>query len=174
MARRASHCVLICVISHARTLPYIGRMEHEPVRIPNAALVLVSDGRRARFLRNTGTPAHPNLVLESALDFDNPRTREQGTDQPGRYLGPDGHSRSAMEETDWHQQAEERFAAQVANLLYHMEHAGRFDELVVVAPPKMLGDLRARLHPEVADCVIAEVAKDLTGHALPEIGRLLS
>jgi len=116
--------------------------------------VLVSDGRRARFLRNTGTAAEPHLVLESALDFENPRL--------------------AMAETDWHQQAEERFASQVANLLYHMEHARKFDELVVVAPPKMLGDLRARLHREVADCVIAEVARDLTGHPLPEIGRLLS
>ena len=64
--------------------------------------------------------------------------------------------------------------AQVANLLYQMEHAHKFDELVMVAPPKMLGDLRARLHREVADCVIAEVARDLTGHPLPDIGRLLS
>lgn len=129
-------------------------MESEHLTIPPAALVLVSDGRRARFLRNTGTAAEPHLVLESALDFENPRL--------------------AMEATDWHQQAEERFASQVANLLYHMEHARKFDELVVVAPPKMLGDLRARLHREVADCVIAEVARDLTGHPLPEIGRLLS
>ncbi len=136
----------------------------EHIEIPAAALVLVSDGRRARFLRNKGTAAHPELVLETTLDSQNPPTREQGTDQPG----------SAMEETDWHQQAEERFAGQVANLLYHMEHAHKFDELVMVAPPKMLGDLRARLHREVADCVIAEVARDLTGHPLPDIGRLLS
>ena len=135
-------------------LIYIDRMESEHLTIPTAALVLVSDGRRARFLRNTGTAAEPHLVLESALDFENPRL--------------------AMEAADWHQQAEERFASQVANLLYHMEHARKFDELVVVAPPKMLGDLRARLHREVADCVIAEVARDLTGHPLPEIGRLLS
>ena len=146
----------------------------EHVKIPTAALVLVSDGRRARFLRNRGTPVEPQLVLESALDSDNPPTREQGTDQPGRTHAPDGRSHSAIEQTDWHQQAEERFAAQVANLLYHMEHANKFDELVVVAPPKMLGDLRARLHPEVAECVIAEVAKDLAGHPLPEISRLLS
>lgn len=126
----------------------------EHVKIPAAALVLVSDGRRARFLRNKGTAAHPELVLESTLSSENPPTREQ--------------------ETDWHQQAEERFATQVANLLYQMEHARKFDELVMVAPPKMLGDLRARLHREVADCVIAEVARDLAGHPLPDIGRLLS
>jgi protein required for attachment to host cells len=147
---------------------------NEHVRIPTSALVLVSDGRRARFLRNRGTPAHPELVLESALDSENPPTREQGTDRPGRYLGPDGTNRSAVEQTDWHQQAEERFAAKVAGLLYRMGHAQEFHELVVVAPPKMLGDLRARLHPEVADCVVAEVAKDLTGRPATELGKLLS
>jgi protein required for attachment to host cells len=62
----------------------------------------------------------------------------------------------------------------IAALLYEMEHAQQFEELVVVAPPKMLGDLRAALHPEVAQCVVAEVPKDLTSHPIPELTRLLS
>jgi protein required for attachment to host cells len=146
----------------------------QSLQIPRAALVVVSDGRRARFLRNRGTPVHPELILEHALDSENPPTREQGTDRPGRYKSPDGVSRSAMEQTDWHEQAEERFAAEVADTLYRMEHAHKFYDLVVVAPPKMLGNLRAHFHPEVADCVVAEIAKDLTSHPVPEIPRLLS
>lgn len=147
-------------------------MEH--VQISNSALVLVSDGRRALFLRNKGTPKSPELVLERGLEGENPPTREQGTDRPGRKHGTDGNNRSAVDQTDWHQQAEERFAAAVAETLYQMEHAHEFDELVVVAPPKMLGDLRAKLHEEVAACVVAEVPKDLTTHSVPEISRLLS
>jgi protein required for attachment to host cells len=146
----------------------------ERIQIPTAAMVLVSDGRRARFLRNRGTPVHPELIMELSLEQENPATREQGTDQPGRYLGPDGHSRSAMEETDWHRQAEERFAARIADKLYEMEHAHKFDELVVVAPPKMLGDLRAQMRKEVAGTVVAELAKDLTGLPVPELGKHLS
>lgn len=146
----------------------------ESVYIPAKALVLVSDGRRARFLRNRGTPKEPQLIVEQVLEQENPATRDQGTDRPGRYLNSDGVSRSAYEETDWHQQQEERFAAEIADELYRMEHAHKFRELVVVAPPKMLGDLRAKLHPEVANCVVAEVAKDLTGHPVPEISKLLS
>jgi len=146
----------------------------DAVHIPNAALVLVSDGRRARFLRNNGTPMHPALVLERALDAENPPTREQGSDRPGRGHSPDGVSHSAIEQTDWHQQAEQRFASVIADTLYRMEHAHQFDQLVMVAPPKMLGDLRARLHPEVAECVVAEVAKDLTNRSVSEIGQLLS
>lgn len=147
-------------------------MEH--VHIPTAALVLVSDGRRALFLRNKGTPKTPELVLERGIESENPPSREQGSDRPGRKPGTDGVSRSAIEETDWHEQNEERFASTVADTLYQMEHAHEFHELVVVAPPKMLGDLRSKLHEEVANCVVAEVPKDLTGHPIPEIGRLLS
>jgi protein required for attachment to host cells len=144
------------------------------MNIPNEALVLVGDGRKALFLRNRGTQANPELVLEHEIEQDNPPTREQGTDRPGRKPGNDGVSRSAIEETDWHQRAEQQFAANLAKRLYEMGHAHEYQALVVVAPPRMLGDLRAALHPEVAQRVIGEVPKDLLSHSLPELTRLLS
>ena len=144
------------------------------VHIPNNALVLVGDGSKALFLRNRGTPRNVELIVERELQQDNPATREQGTDRPGRKPGEDGVSQSAIGETDWHEQAEERFAAEIADTLYQMEHAHEFDELVVVAPPKMLGDLRARFHQEVIACIVAEVPKDLTSHPVPDIARVLS
>jgi protein required for attachment to host cells len=144
------------------------------VHIPAGALVLIVDGKRARFLRNKGTPRHVELITERELEQENPPTREQGTDRPGRYLGADGVSRSAVEQTDWHQQAEERFAEAIADMLYRMAHAHAFDELVVVAPPKVLGNLRAAFHPEVTTRVVAEVSKDLTSLPVPELARRLS
>jgi protein required for attachment to host cells len=146
----------------------------EAVHISTNALVLVSDGRRALLLRNQGTPVNPELITERAISQENPDTHEQGTDRPGRKPGGDGVSKSAIEQTDWHQQQEERFAAELAELLYKLGHAGKYEELVVVAPPKMLGDLRKKFHPEVAGAIIAEVPKDLTGYSVPEIGRMLS
>jgi protein required for attachment to host cells len=146
----------------------------EQVHISSNALVLVSDGRRALLLRNQGTPVNPELITEQAIDRDNPATRDQGTDKPGRVHGTDGVSRSAIEQTDWHTQQEERFAEELAELLYKLGHAGNYEELVVVAPPKMLGDLRKKFHPEVASAIIAEVPKDLTGYSVPEISKLLS
>jgi protein required for attachment to host cells len=144
------------------------------LHISKNALVLVGDGRKALFLRNKGTPREVELIVERELRQDNPPTREQGTDRPGRKYGTDGVSRSAVGETDWHEQAEERFAVEIADTLYEMEHAQQFDELVVVAPPKMLGDLRAAFHPEVAQCVVAEVPKDLTTHPIPELAKVLT
>jgi protein required for attachment to host cells len=143
------------------------------VRIRSGALVLTADGNRARLLRNKGTALHVELVSELEMAQENPPTREQGTDRPGRYGGADGVPRSAVEQTDWHNLAEERFAGQVADKLYRLAHARAFDNLIVVAPPKMLGNLRAAFHPEVATRVQAEVAKDLTALAPPEVARLL-
>lgn len=142
--------------------------------IPNDALVFVGDGRKARFLRNRGTRAKVDLVVERVIEQDNPPTREQGTDRPGRRHGSDSVSRSAIEETDWHQQAEQRFAAEIADELYRMGHSQKFVTLIVVAPPKMLGDLRAALHPEVVKRIIAEVPKDLTAVAERDLARMLS
>jgi protein required for attachment to host cells len=144
------------------------------VQIPSNALVLVSDGRHARLLRNQGTAAHPQLIVEQELHLDNPPTREQGTDRPGRKHGTDGHARSAIEQTDWHQQEEQRFAAELADRLYHLGHERRYENLVVVAPPKMLGDLRAKFHPQVSKAIVGEVPRDLTSYSPPEIGSLLS
>jgi protein required for attachment to host cells len=144
------------------------------VSIPTGALVLVGDGRKALFLRNRGTPAHVELVTERVLEQENPPNREQGSDRAGRYLGPDGASRSAMEETDWHQLAEDRFAQEIANALYRSAHEQRFSALVVIAPPKVLGTLRQTFHKEVTTRLIAEVPKDLTSHPIPEISRMLS
>jgi protein required for attachment to host cells len=150
----------------------------ESVQVPTNALVLVSDGRRARLLRNQGTPVNPQLVVEKSIDRENPPTREQGTDKPGRRYGATvngtGTFRGAIEQTDYHQQQEERFAAEIAELLYKLGHAGNFEQLVVVAPPRMLGDLRAKFHPEVAGAVVAELPRDLTQYSVPEIGRMLS
>jgi protein required for attachment to host cells len=146
----------------------------EVVQIPTNALVLVSDGRSARLLRNQGTPVKPQLIVEQELLRVNPPTREQGTDRPGRKHGTDGHARSAIEQTDWHHQEEQRFAAELADRLYHLGHDHNYESLVVVAPPKMLGDLRAKFHPVVSKAIVAEVPRDLTAYSAPEIGSLLS
>ena len=146
----------------------------EQLNIPNDALVLVGDGRRALFLRNKGTPRNLDLVVESELSQENPPTREQGTDRPGRKPGSDGVSRFAIDETDWHHQAEQRFAAEIAETLYEMGHDQKFGALVIVAPPRMLGDLRAAFHPEVTQRIVAEIPKDLVSHPVQELRNLLS
>jgi protein required for attachment to host cells len=147
---------------------------HQTPRIHRGALLVVGDGSRVLFLRNKGGPEHLDLVVERELEQENPPTREQGTSPPGRYKAPFSVARSAFEETDWHQLAEDRFAHAISAALYRLAHAGAFKELIVVAPPKVLGNLRASFHKEVAERVVGEIPKDLTGLSVQEIGKVVS
>jgi protein required for attachment to host cells len=160
-----------------RLLAFLPRFEGAVMtELPHDALVLVGDGKRALFLRNTGTVLAPKLVVENVFEQENPPTREQGTDRPtrgadftGGYAANVGSPRSNIEQTDWHQQNEDRFAKNIAQKLYALAHANHFQQLVIVAAPKWLGVLRQALHKEVLQRVAGEVTKDLTQMTIPAI-----
>lgn len=143
------------------------------VKLKHGTWVVVADGENALFLKNEGDAIHPNLAVVHEMHEENPATREQGTDQPGRYNdGPSVH-RSAVDEVDWHRIAKERFADEIAQRLYKMAHRGDFDEIVLIAPPLVLGEMRKKLHKEVEQKVVAEIAKTLTSHPVFEIEKIL-
>src|SRR6266700_5970125 len=148
-------------------------MERRPY-VPHNALVLVGDGQKALFLRNEGNAQRVELVVEGILGRDNPPTREQGTDRPGRTRASPGVACSAMEEADWHYLEKERFAGELAEALYRHAHAKLFEKLVIIAPPKILGNLRKAFHAEVAERIAAEIPKELTSHPIAEIERLIA
>src|SRR5258707_13550860 len=50
-----------------------------PPIIPRNSLILVGDGQKALFLRNTGSAQRIDLVVERILEQENPATREKGT-----------------------------------------------------------------------------------------------
>lgn len=135
--------------------------------------VLVADGEKALFLKNVGDLAHPNLEVIRELQEENPPTREQGTDRPGRTNASTANRISAVDDTDWHRIAKERFADELADRLYKMAHRGDFDRLVLVAPPLVLGEMRKKLHKEVADRIVGEFAKTLTNTPVTDIEALL-
>ena len=144
------------------------------LRIPHDAYVFVGDGRKALLLRNEGDAQYPNLKTEQVFANDNPPTREQGTDKPGRSYASVGSRRSAMEQADWHEIEEQRFAKDVAAALYALVLERNVEALVIAAPPKILAELRKSMHQEVARRVIAEVDKDLTNRPIDEIEKVLT
>jgi protein required for attachment to host cells len=147
----------------------------QEIWIAHNAWILVGDGRKALMLRNEGTPQKPSLnVINVLKDGDNPKTSAQGTDKPGRVMQSAVTGRSSVEQTDWHEIAEEQFAASVASKLNEAALANRFEKLIIVAPPNSLAALRKNLDPKTSQRVVAEVDKDLTKHPVPEIARLLT
>ena len=139
------------------------------MNLPKNALVLVADGRKMLFLRNQGNGAEIDLRVEDHREQRNPPDREQGSDTAGRSFSSVGSRRSAMDETDFHQLAEDRFAAEAADLLRKRALVNDFDTLVVVAPPHTLGELRKHYHKEVASRIVCELDKDLTGRPVEDI-----
>mgnify|MGYP000167721293 CR=1 FL=1 len=135
--------------------------------------VLVADGQKALFLRNEMDAQDPHLVVTRIEEQDNPADRDQGTDRPGRKSDVGPGQRSALAETDFHQLAKERFADELAEILYKQAHKGRFDALVIAAPPQVLGELRAKMHKEVSSRVVAELDKTLTNHPIDKIEALV-
>ena len=144
------------------------------MNLPNNTLVLVADGRKMLFLRNHGNAAQIDLRVEAHREQDNPPSHDQGSDAPGRSFASIGSRRSAMEETDFHQIAEDRFAAEAADLLRERALGGDFETLVVVAPPRTLGELRKHYHKEVASRIVDEISKDLTDCPIGEIEAALT
>jgi len=134
--------------------------------------VLVADGAYALVLRNEGDGASPNLRLERTYEQDNPATRDQGTDKPGRTNDSLGR-RSAMEETDWHKIAEDRFVQRIAGDMAKDLSAGEFRELVLAAPPEALGEFRKAAVSDLTDATILEIDKDLTNHPIDRIERIV-
>ena len=144
------------------------------IRLKHKGWVVVADGEKALFLENTGTPDKPALHVFNAFGQPNPKTAEQGVDRPGRLSDGMGSAhRSAVQETDWHRLAKHEFAHQIASVLDKNAQADRFEQIVIVAPAVVMGELRKSLGDAATKRIVAEVAKDLTGHPVPEIEKLL-
>lgn len=148
------------------------------MQVPHDTVVVVADGRKMLFLRNAGAWA-PNLQVEKkVIDKHNPAHHDQATDLAGGAMG----TRTAgaqwgggnMEEVDFHQLEEDRFAAETAALLKERALRQDFESLIIIAPPRTLGELRKHYHKEVSDRLRAEIAKDLTGHPVSEIEQALA
>ncbi len=137
------------------------------MKIAHDALVMVLDGEKMLLLRNEGDSEHPNLKVEDVSNQDNPADRDQGTAPPGRTGS--GTARSAMEETDYHQQAEDRFAVDAVELLNRRALSNDYEQLLIVASPMTLGVMRKKYHKTLEERLVGEIPKTMTGHPINEI-----
>ncbi|GGC96952.1 host attachment protein [Aquisalinus flavus] len=138
--------------------------------------VLVADGEKALFFRNDDIDSQPILNVIRKEELDNPPTRDQAANRPGRFNddGAGGAQRSAVQDTDWHEFEKERFIGEIAERLNKAALKNAFDRLVVFAPPQALGELRDGFHKETRDRVVKEVSSDLTNHPVEKIEAKLS
>lgn len=139
--------------------------------IRSAEWVVVCDGGRALLFENSGTAIAPALRVIDSLAQEVPPTREQGTDAPGRAFATTGTARSAVEQTDWHDMAEQQFLRQLAERLNEAVVAGKVPSLIMVAPPRALGVLRNHYSPALRQVLHQEIDKDLVKLPVADILR---
>jgi protein required for attachment to host cells len=142
-------------------------------RLEHGTWILVADGEKALFLRNEGDALYPNFQVFREMKDENPATRDQSSDAPGTHFDTAAPNKSGYEETDWQRIGKERFAEEIAERLYKLAHRGKFEKLILVAPPTVLGTLRKSIHKEVAARVVDEIPKTLTNHTTWDIEKLL-
>ncbi|HYI05930.1 MAG TPA: host attachment family protein [Reyranella sp.] len=158
----------------ARAALVWGIHKENEMQVPHNSFIVVADGKKMLFFRNEGDAEFPKLEVERKREQENPADREQKTDRPGRTFDASGGAgRSAYQETDFHQLEEDRFAAETADLLRKRAIRNDFESLIIVAPPRTLGELRKHYHKEVEKRLAGEIAKDLTGHPVAEIEKIL-
>jgi protein required for attachment to host cells len=144
------------------------------VRVERGDWVVVCDGQKALVLENIGDSKFLNLKTREVYDHPGQRTHELGTDAPGRSIGSAGTGRSAMEQTDWHEQEEQRFLHKLAGHLDAEVKAGKAKALIMIAPPRALGVLRQVYSGNVRDVLRAEIDKDFVKMPVHEIEKHLA
>jgi len=132
--------------------------------------VLVADAGRARILERA---APGSAWQESAAEERRnalPPSRDMGSDRPGRVYESMGGARHAVEPRhDPHDAAEAEFARQLAEKLEADAAQGRYARLMLIAPPRFLGELKQQLGDAARHCLRGTLDKDLVHATLAEI-----
>jgi protein required for attachment to host cells len=132
------------------------------MKVPYKAHVALIDGERFVLMRNMGQPFEPKLEFVSDLDL------ELTNFSAGvRHQDPAGQ-RNGSTDID-----ELAHGAAAADWLNRRAAEGQIDELVIAAEPKILGELRKHVKPQLQAKIVGELPKNLTSASTPEIERAI-
>jgi protein required for attachment to host cells len=137
--------------------------------------VLVAHRSGARLFENAGRGKGLSLVQDLPHPEGRLKSGEINSDRPGRSYssssGGGGMARHGFGKDDATVEVAAHFARELAGLLDRGRTEKRFDQLVLVAEPSFLGNLRASLTTPTAAAVSATLDKDLgqvSEHDLPK------
>lgn len=105
-------------------------------------------------------------ALQIVAEIDNPEGKLQSnaleTDRPGRSFDRAGHGRHSLSsEQSAREHVELAFAKRVADYLEKSRCENVFDQLILVAGPRLLGELRAALTTPTQRLVRLEINKEI-------------
>jgi len=124
---------------------------------------IVADGSRARIIAHTAG----EKIFETVSELESPdahlATRDLGANKPTRAFGSADGTRHAIEpRSDFHDKAKLEFADMVADKIGDGAKNGMFQLFALVAPPKIIHEIKKRFSTDVSKRLAAELPKDLT------------
>jgi protein required for attachment to host cells len=132
--------------------------------------IFIGDGSRAKIiekstheLRNVGLTHH-----SSELSIH----KDKGHHKPGTFSPSIVHAKHSFPpHEEWGVFEKHEFAREMARFIN--EHVNGFEELLLIAPSKTLGDLRVFLHKQSLQKVVGEIAKDHTHTPIEKLKSIL-
>jgi protein required for attachment to host cells len=129
---------------------------------PTTTWIVIADGAHARLFANRGPGKGIEAIENGVINGDHRPDHELVRDAAGRTFESVGDTRHAITpRTDPHRELKREFAKELVSLLDQRLSEHAFDRLILVAPPKALGDLRSALSDGLKPRVYAELDKDL-------------
>lgn len=126
-------------------------------------MVIVADSVLARFF--TAKTSRSPLTEIDTLNHEEGRLhdRDLTTDLPGKAGGNNGsagHSYTASTDPKKHEQSE--FARSISEYIENARKTNQISNIILVAAPVMLGELRSHLSDGTKKQIVLEVAKNFT------------
>lgn len=125
-------------------------------------LYVIADGGRVRYVERTG-PGHFNTFRKFISGHMHEKASELGRDRPARVQESATTARHGIERrTTPRDKVEHEFIRQIATDLRGDSAIDDFDNLVVIAPAKLLKIFRESLSPPLRSKLAEAIAKDLS------------
>lgn len=133
------------------------------MKLPHKAVVAIVDGEKFILFANEGKPFEPKLAQMDKPDLEgtNFSAGVRHQDEVGQR-----HGRTDLNEL--------AHGAAAAEWLNSKAVAGEIDDLLIVADPKTLGEMRRHYHTELEKRLVGEIDKTMTGEPVETIERVIA
>ena len=135
------------------------------MKVPHLAHVVLVDGERFVVMRNTGPMFEPRLEMVAEPDLD-PTNFSAGVRHQDRV--PEGLTAVATELDEL------AHAAAAAEWLNAGVLAGEIEQVVVIADPRTLGEMRRHYHKELQARIAGELDKTVTWTSAEKIAQIVA
>ena len=136
----------------------------------NMIWILVANQAEAQIYSANRLPGGLTLIYTLTHEEGAAHARDLTSDGPGRVHDRMGSARHSMEpDSGVKEEERRRFVKEMVDQLESARLKGKFDQLVLLAAPAVLGVIRKAIAGDLAKAVIKEISKDVIGQDIDKI-----